>query len=182
MGSSILKRVQFHYLAFKQGCNLNAFCLKQGQNRRVSAAQPQLCCAAETLKKEINRVRSIPRQETLKARPQNKKSNGTPFVITHNPALPNVSTTVRKNINILQSSNRCKQTFPSPPIVAYKRNPILRELLVRSTLHDSSIQEKPSLGVLKCNHPRCLTCSFLKQGQSHPTRLTSTRETRYITP
>ncbi|CAH3030031.1 unnamed protein product, partial [Porites evermanni] len=90
---------------------------------------------------------------------QNKKSNRTPFafVITHNPALPNVSTTVRKNINILQSSNRCKQTCPSPPIVAYKRSPILFEVLVRSTLRDFSIQEKPSLDVLKCNHPRCLT-------------------------
>ena len=123
-------------------------------------------------KRKVTRVRSIPRQETLKARPQNKKSNRTPFafVITHNPALPNVSTTVRKNINILQSSNRCKQTCPSPPIVAYKRSPILFEVLVRSTLRDFSIQEKPSLDVLKCNHPRCLTCSFLKQGQSHPTK------------
>ena len=122
-------------------------------------------------KRKVTRVRSIPRQETLKARPQNKKSNRTPFafVITHNPALPNVSTTVRKNINILQSSNRCKQTCPSPPIVAYKRSPILFEVLVRSTLRDFSIQEKPSLDVLKCNHPRCLTCSFLKQG--HPIQL-----------
>ena len=25
----------------KQGCNFNAFCRKQGQNRRVSAAQPE---------------------------------------------------------------------------------------------------------------------------------------------
>ena len=52
-----------------------------------------------------------------------------------------------KNINILQSSNRGKQTFPSPPIVAYKRSPSLRELLVRSMLRDSNIREKPSPGV-----------------------------------
>ena len=68
----------------------------------------------------------IPRQETLKPQLQNNNnSNRTPFVISYNPALPNVSTTVRKNINILQSSNRCKQIFPSPPIVAYKRSPNL---------------------------------------------------------
>ena len=34
------------------------------------------------LKKEINRVRNIPRQETLKPRPQNNDSVRTPFVIT----------------------------------------------------------------------------------------------------
>ena len=83
------------------------------------------------LKKEINRVRTIPRQETLKPQPQNNNSNWTPFIITHNPALPNVSTTVRKNTNILQSSNLCKQIFP--PIVAFKRSPNLRDRLVRST-------------------------------------------------
>ena len=62
------------------------------------------------VKKEINRARIIPRQETLKPQPQ--KKNGTPFVITYNAPLPNISTTVRKNINILQSSNRYKQIFP----------------------------------------------------------------------
>ena len=63
------------------------------------------------LKKEINRVRNIPRQETLKPRPQNNDSVQTPFVITYTPALPNVSTVIRKNVNILQSSTRCKYTF-----------------------------------------------------------------------
>ena len=97
------------------------------------------------LKKKINRVRAIPRQETLKPQPQNNHSNRTSFVITYNPALPNVPITVRKNINILQSFNRCKQIFPSPPIVAFKRSPNLRDLKVQKHF-------------TKCNHPRCLTC------------------------
>ena len=87
--------------------------------------------AATFLKK--NRARFIPRQETLKPQPQNNNSNKTPFVITYIPALSNFSTTVRKNVNILQTSNRCKQIFPSPPIVAYKRSPNLPDLLVRRT-------------------------------------------------
>ena len=36
-------------------------------------------------------------------------------------------------------------------------------------------QEKPSPGVSKCNHPRCLTCPFLKQGQANY-NFTSTKE------
>ena len=84
------------------------------------------------LKTEINRVSNIPRQETLKPRPQNNDSVRTPFAITYTPALPNVSTVTRKNVNILQSSTRCQQTFPSPLIVAYKRSPNLRDLLVKT--------------------------------------------------
>ena len=132
------------------------------------------------LKIEINRTRIIPHQESFKPQTQKNNSNRTPFVITYNPAFPNVSTAVWKNINILQSSNRCKQIFPSPPIVAYKRSPSLRDLLVRSALRDySTQQEKPSPGVSKCNHPRCLTCPFLKQGQANYT-FTSTKEKRRI--
>ena len=98
------------------------------------------------LKIEINRTRIIPRQEIFKPQTQKNNSNRTPFVITYNPALPNVSTTVRKNVNIFQSSNRCKQIFPSPPIVAYQWSSNLRDLhipdlLVRSTLRDCSIQQ-----------------------------------------
>ena len=120
------------------------------------------------LKKKINWVRAIPRQETLKPQPQNNHSNRTrtPFVITYNPALPNIPITVRKNINILQSFNRRKQTFPSPPIVAFKRSPSLRDLKVQKHFP-------------KCNHPRCLTRPFLKQGQANYT-FTSIKEKRCI--
>ena len=132
------------------------------------------------LKIEINRVRSIPRNETVEPRPQN--NNKTPFVIAFNPALSNVVSSVRKNFNILQASTRCKQIFQSKPIVAcvadanyrrllftgkcpsetqtrpivaYKRSPNLRDLLVRSQLRDHI--EKLPPGIHKCHHPRCLT-------------------------
>ena len=43
------------------------------------------------LKREVNRVRHISRQEALKPGPQNNQPARTPFVITFNPALPNAS-------------------------------------------------------------------------------------------
>ena len=118
------------------------------------------------LKREVNRVRNISRQEALKPRPQtNNQSARTPFVITFNPALPNASATVRKNLKILHSSARCKQTFSPPPVVAYKRTPNLRDLLVRTQLRDNTNpQQKAPPGIYKCNHSRCLTCPFLQEG------------------
>ena len=132
-----------------------------------------------------NRVRFIPRQETLKPQPQNNNSNQTPFVITYVPALSNFSTTVRKNVNILQSSNRCKQIFPSPPIVAYKRSPNLRDLLVRSTLRDCTwhtTRKTISQRRFKMQSSTLLYLSIFKTGPSQLHLHLHKRETTYIWP
>ena len=60
------------------------------------------------LQREINRVRCIPRHETLKPRQEHSNTDGTPFVTTFNPALPYPSSVVRKHLHILQTSTRCK--------------------------------------------------------------------------
>ena len=108
------------------------------------------------LKKEINRVLPIPRNETLKPRLQNNNSDRTPFVSAFNPALSNVASALRKNLNILQTSARCKQIFQSAPIVAYKRSPTVHDLLVRSQLRDHKEKPPPGSGIHKCHHPCCL--------------------------
>ena len=97
------------------------------------------------LKKEINRVRPMPSNKTLKIRPQNN-SDRNPFVIVFNPALSNVASAVRRNLNILQASARCIQIFQSALIVAYKRSPNLRDLLVRSQLRDHKVKPLPGSG------------------------------------
>ena len=119
-------------------------------------------------------------QEALKPRPQNNQSARTPLVITFNPALPNASAAVRKNLKLLHSSARCKQTFSPPPVVAYKRTPNLRDLLVRTRLRDNTNpQRKAPPGIYKCNHPRCLTFPFLQEGQTKYT-FSATKEERRI--
>ena len=53
-------------------------------------------------------------------------------------------------------------------------------MLVHSTLpHENSSGQQPA-GIKKCNHPRCLTCSFLREGQTNYTFFT-TNEARKIT-
>ena len=124
-------------------------------------------------------LRGYTRHETLKPRPQNN-SDRAPFVITFNPALPNGSSIVRKHINILQSSAPCKETFSCPPALAYKRSPNLRDLLVRTKLRNrTKRQDKAPSGIYKCNHPRCLTCPFLQEGQNKYT-FSATKKERHI--
>jgi len=37
---------------------------------------------------------------------------------------------IKKHFNLLLSSNRCKSVFQNPPVVAFRRSPNLRDLLV----------------------------------------------------
>ena len=107
------------------------------------------------------------------------KADRTPFVRSFNPALPKISSVVKKHITILQSSTNCKKAFPHPPVIAYKRNASLRDLLVHSELPENKPSDQQPTGIHKCNHPRCLTCSFLQEGQTSYTFFT-TKETREI--
>ena len=80
----------------------------------------------------------------------------------------------------LKSSTNCKKAFPHPPVIAYKRNASLHDLLVHSELPENKPSDQQPTGIHKCNHPRCLTCSFLQEGQTSYTFFT-TKETREIT-
>ena len=67
------------------------------------------------------RAANISRTNALQIKP--KASNDVvPFVVTYNPALPRISNILRKNFNILHSSNRCKGVFKQPSFVAYRRS------------------------------------------------------------
>ena len=80
------------------------------------------------IKEEIEKVRHIPRSKALETSMKNQSSR-IPFVVTFNPALPNIRRIIFNNLNILRSSQRCKAAFPSPPLISYRRCSNLRDIL-----------------------------------------------------
>ena len=99
-----------------------------------------------SLQRDANRVRPIPRHATLQ--PQEQKSaetDRTPFVTSFNPGLPKISTAVNKYTTLLAATANWKKAFPKPPVIAYRRNASLRDLLVNSTLsHENSSSQQPA--------------------------------------
>ena len=128
------------------------YLMKRGYSRRF-------------LQRAINRVRAIPHHETLKQQEHtNSTTDRTPFVITFNPALYKVSSVLKKHQNILQFSPNCKDTFLVPLVIAYRHHASRRDLLVHSTLHNSSPHAQQPAGVCKWNHPRSLTGPLKTEG------------------
>ena len=127
------------------------------------------------LKEEIDKVRQIPRSKALETYTK-QENNRIPFVVTFNPALPNIRQIIFNNLNILRSSQRCKAAFPSPPLVSYRRCNNLRDILVRAT-HRRPPPKTP--GAFRCNRSRCKTCPFITEGTTFYTFF-STNEQRQI--
>ena len=89
------------------------------------------------LKTQIQRASDIPRTDALTNKLKTQTET-TPFVITYNPALPNLAHIIHKHSNVLYSSDRCRNVFKNLPLVAYRRCKNISDILVRAQLTNST--------------------------------------------
>ena len=129
--------------------------------------------------KQIQRAANIPRRLALQTKDVNKPTL-IPFITTFNPSLPHISNIIKKHYHLLLSSDRCKKVFPNLPVVAFRRSPNLRDLLVSAKLSSNSTNPHPQLpsGSYRCGK-NCATCPYIFDGLTNYTFF-STGETRPI--
>ena len=86
----------------------------------------------------------------------------------------------KKNYNLLLSSDRCKNAFLHLPVVAFRRSPNLRHLLVTAKLSPNVTHSNSTLpsGSFRCGK-NCATCPYIFHGLTNY-KFCSTGETRSI--
>ena len=119
------------------------------------------------LKTQIRRATDISRNDALKPKPK-QQTDTVPFVITYNPALPNISRIIHKHSDVLYSSDRCKNVFTNPPLVAYRRCKNISDILVRANLPEptNTDQSRSPSGSFRCNKTSCTVCPFIDDGRN----------------
>ena len=102
---------------------------------------------------QINRAITIPRNELLN---KIKTSNieRLPITVTYSRTLPDLKTIIDKNWHILQIEPKLKKIFAEPPILAFKRNKILRDIIGGNKVFDN----RKILNVKKFNKGKCQPC------------------------
>ena len=88
------------------------------------------------------------------------KSNRIPLILPFNPGNPDVMKIIKKHWHLLHYSEKCKELFPEPPLLAHRRSPNLSNLLVRATL--PTLNPKPRLTPRTCDHDNCPVCEIIK--------------------
>ena len=83
---------------------------------------------------QINKALQIPRETILKEKPK-ESSNRIPFIVTYNRTLPDLKNIVNKHWPILGIDRNISNVFEKPPIIAYRRNKNLRDLIGLNKYH-----------------------------------------------
>ena len=118
---------------------------------------------------QIRRASDISRNAALKPKPK-QQTDTVPFVITYNPALPNISRIIHKHSNVLYSSaGRCKNVFTNLPLVAYRRCHNISDILVRAKLPEPTDQSRSPSCSFRCNKTSCTVCPFIEDGRNQYT-------------
>ena len=97
------------------------------------------------------------RNEALTPHSQNITSDDrVPLVLTYNSFIIGTRRIMIHNYNILSSDPETRAIFPTPPLVSYRRDRNLRDILVHSA--DGSPSD---VGTLPCRRPRYQTCKYI---------------------
>ena len=88
------------------------------------------------------------------------KNNKLPLILPFNPGNLDVMKIIKKHWHLLHYSEKCKEVFPEPPLLAHRRSPDLSNLLVRAIL--PTLNPKPQLTPRPCDHDNCPDCEIIK--------------------
>lgn len=151
----VLDSIPFsQFLRLKRICSENCDFLSQSTkmlNFFINRGYP-----SELLNNALTKVSSLSRNALLT--PKNKSDTQVlPLVVGYSPQVTSVVNKTKSLFNQILSRN---DTFPSKPIVAFRRAPNLQNLLVRSKLKQipEPVSDTTKLGTFPCNRPRCKTC------------------------
>jgi hypothetical protein len=106
---------------------------------------------------QFTKVDLLPRESLLQKQTKSV-TNRVPMVITFSRCLPNVHNIVRKKLHLLHRSNSMRDIFPVPPLVCFKKDKSLKDILVH-VKHNKQIQNGKA-GSKSCNKG-CKLCPFI---------------------
>ena len=114
----------------------------------------------------INRAREVPRSKALRKVKKKQKSEGPVFAITFDPRLPAIGSIQTKHWRYMAyKDNHLANVFRRPPLVAFKKQKNLRQLLIRAKVPQKQSYPKRKLnGMRKCGEA-CTACPYMKEGK-----------------
>ena len=82
------------------------------------------------LQNDLQAIRQLDRAGVLNNHnPSNQRSERIPLILTYHPLNERIKRILLRNFNILSSDPETRAVFPQPPLVAYRRDSNLRNIL-----------------------------------------------------
>ena len=118
----------------------------------------------------FKRIEAVTREKAL-LRVEKKASEREPLVVTYHPSLPSLSKIVRKHHRVMiKSSSKLKRCFKAPSLIAYRRSPNLRDILIQAKLPKRKTSRKTG-GFYPCGR-FCALCQVSGKHTTHQNLVT----------
>ncbi|MGH0131312.1 UNVERIFIED_CONTAM: hypothetical protein FKN15_045536 [Acipenser sinensis] len=111
---------------------------------------------------ELRKVDKLKRDDLLDYKNRDKKVKRVPLIMTYSKLLPNISKIVWKHLRILHNSEKLKKVFLKAPVVAFKREANLGDILVHSK-HKRIIDK---IGSTNMCTSRCKVCKYIDKSKN----------------
>ena len=131
----------------------------------------------EEITTQIKEARSRRREDLLQYKTKSQ-SNRIPFILTYYPDLPNAKAAVEKHWQILQINEKMKANFTEKPIMAYRRNRNLGDILGQKTILNNKVVRKGDISNQSGSCSPCLSrndnlcCKQIRQTSTFQSRKT----------
>ena len=101
-----------------------------------------------------------------KKRKNQNENTGPVFAHTYDPRLPPISQIQAKHWRTMVSKNKyLAEVFKRPPLTAYRRQPNLRNLLIRAKVPSQKDNQRVLKGMKKCGNG-CGACPYIKEAKN----------------
>ena len=145
-------------------CNTN-----ENRDKRLAELKIQLLergYKERLINSAINRAIKVPRRIALRKVTKSKKTEGPIFTHTYDPRLPSISNIQAKHYRTMVSRDTyLGEVFKETPMTAYRRNPNLRNFLIRAKVPQNQDNRRQLKGMKKCGKG-CTACPFIQENKS----------------
>ena len=113
----------------------------------------------DEVQSQIDKATRLDRVTLLQPTRRKAPLDRVPLIVTYHPGLPPLKSILHKYLPILNVSQRLGPAVKDPPLVAYRRPPNLKDLLVRARFVTT---RPPYTGNSQCHQARCKTCQHIR--------------------
>jgi len=153
-------------IPYSQAIRLKRICSKdtdyQVHKKKLKHYLRRRGYSGKIIDRQFDRADKLDRDTLLKPSEDKKKNmKRVPLVLTYSKKLPRIHDIVKKHLPLLHESNRMKEVFNEMPIVAYRRDKNIADILVHEKTNRTMTREVNP--VERCTK-KCVVCDMLTRG------------------
>ena len=116
----------------------------------------------DVIQNAFEKATNTTRTTALATRDKDTNEDRPILALTFHPQNLQVKNVILRNFGIVQEDPFLKAVFAKPPLVAYRRDKNIGEVVVRAAFREKRSNSQPSVpGNQPCGKPGCPTCPFL---------------------